>query len=213
MRSRIIRTISLGMLTSLLTLSLIGCGLTTPSQDWSVPNESTYGISEDKVTLQKTATPLKLNKMVSDHTNIMVGEVIKKEVTADPIFGIVTENTFSVIGVLKGDHKPHDKVIIRELGATEEPWHLKEKQVLLLFTVLPRDQEDRKELKENWGDQEAASVAAEYALTHINDFTTLTTEPFSSSKVDDVSFSKVFLLKKAQLPNEVTLGQIKKLVK
>lgn len=153
-----------------------------------------------------------LNKMVQDHPNIMVGEIIKKEVTADPIFGIVTKNTFSVIGALKGNHKPHDKVNLRELGANHE-WQLHDKQILLLFTYLPRDQESRKELKENWGTEEVASIALEYARTHINDFTTLVNEPFTSNKVDDISFSKVMLIKDAKLPNEVTLGQIKKLVK
>ena len=69
------------------------------------------------------------------------------------------------------------------------------------------------ELKGNWGKEEVASIALEYALTYINDFTTLVNEPFTSNKVDDISFSKVMLIKDAKLPNEVALGQIKKLVK
>lgn len=212
MKSRIIRTISLGMLTSLLTLSLIGCGLTTPSKDWPVPNESSYLLPEDTMHLERGKTSLTLPKIAKNNQNIMVGEVIKKEVTGDEIFGIVTKYTFSVIGVLKGEHKPHDKVIIREIGTGDPGW-LHEKQILLIFSYSPADFEKEKELKENFGKEEAAEVFGQYALTHINDFTTLTTEPFSSSTVDNVSFSRVFLAKQDKLPNEVTLGQIKKLVK
>lgn len=108
-----------------------------------MPNESSYLLPEDTMHVERGKTSLILPKIAKNNQNIMVGEVIKKEVTGDEIFGIVTKYTFSVIGVLKGEHKPHDKVIIREIGTGDPGW-LHEKQILLIFSYRPADFEKRK---------------------------------------------------------------------
>lgn len=101
--------ISLASVALAMEMTVAGCGLSSPSKDWAVPNDSSYGISEEKMLIEGKIKPMPLSKMVQDHPNI--------------------------------------------------------------------------------------------------------NEPFTSNKVDDISFSKVMHIKDAKLPNEVTPGQIKKLVK
>ncbi|NYI25343.1 hypothetical protein [Aeriscardovia aeriphila] len=102
-----------------------------------MPNESSYGIAEENFTVERSGSIKSLQQLIHDSSNVIVGEVVKKEVTASPIFGIITKSTFSIIGVLKGKHRPHEKIIIREWGA-QQPEHLHEKQILLESFVYKR---------------------------------------------------------------------------
>lgn len=67
MKKKITQTVCAGVLTSLLTLALVGCGLTTPSKDWPVPNESSYLLPEDTMHVERGKTSLTLPKIAKNN--------------------------------------------------------------------------------------------------------------------------------------------------
>lgn len=49
--------ISLASVALAMAMTVAGCGLSSPSKDWPVPNESSYGISEEKMLIKDAKLP------------------------------------------------------------------------------------------------------------------------------------------------------------
>lgn len=147
--------------------------------------------------------------LVVQGRRIVVGEMAKKKFVFDTDNGncMYTDNSFAVIGSLKGRFKPHDEITIVEDGPGKVTEYLKNHEVMLLFL---HAESDKKTAEAQKHQLVVGVLSGKYSLEKTSDFSTLTSKDFSSAEVQKICFARTYLYVPPlnKLPLRLTLRQV-----
>lgn len=188
---------------------LAGCGGSSFSS-LPAPAEPRYEIPDKQVGgVDTTAFFDSFDKLVEASENIVVGEVVKKKFFFDTDNGnnMYTDNSFTVIGNLKGKFRAHDEIIIVEDGSGSGAQYLKNHEVMLLFL---RPESNKKNAEASKRQLVVGVLSGKYSLKNVNDFTTLISHDFSSPEVQRIEFARTYLYAPPlnKLPLRLTLRDV-----
>lgn len=201
-------------LSALMCASLAGCGSAGANQKIAQPR---IGISQSTSRFQFSRVKLysSMKEMADDSSHIVAGIVTSQKVEEDVAAPgtHVTLSKFRIMDSLKGDKKPGEEITVLQDGE-RDPMILKENEVVLLFldAMYTGDARDLP-----WKGQYAVSGvwAGIYSLSNINEFTTLASIESNNSDRDtneeDVNFSRFMISPSDQLPETISLSEVRDL--
>ena len=202
MKATMARLVVTSMILAAAVTGVAGCG------DASTAVPPRHGIAESDMTIHFSRTKLysSMQELVDDTPLIVTGTVGNTRVDKD-VDGRshVTLHDVEIMNVVKGDAQPGETIVLRQTGK-DDPSILKDSETALLFLLpsgLPGDLADQFFPK--------GVYAGIYMPDDGNDLAVLSSSAEDNASADGVDFSRLITDSGDDLPETISLGDIRRL--